>query len=958
MMILLNNTDITSLVDITSITTNDTLDESLASGSMIIPLSTQNTPYARFSEVNIDGLLYVVAEDVVKLVKKTTPKLYRHEITLIEPTKILQKRVIPNITVTQPQGDYTQYVFSIYKATNVSVDNTLQTLSLSLSSPPQDTSIINGLTLKNLNEYEIYSNFTLRNEQFNNVFLKHSDAEVTIEFSILYAGTVIDTKEFTVNGTTLFGDDIIYRGGFLTKYTPPFINGNLSVKVRTLGTYTIDAVDLQDELTIDEYYIKPSQKANISNDKIKLDAVVDKILSFHPTFTLADSTRQRIAEYTSPEFTFQNLTLYDALKEVANYVSAIVYLGEDDFTTIYFYFYDNPIGETLDIVDIEQVEYLDDYADGLEINAANVIREHNDLYTIYEPSDTDWLTVRGATDERGIQIIDNQTAIHLQLPIYRLNEVKVRGIAFTMYEDGTAKTGAVNFTTTQVWDITNYVIEQQRYNTFDTQAQTSVNIRGSFKNKSNTMYYTQGQNKIQGLGFQGAKPPVWLATQPPNFAIIEAILNKAAEENPSLEFENEYLLSTDIHDLQFRIGYLPYSDVRLTVYKQQGDNIMYFNERDSLNDMELLGKVAQENATRTGNRVQRYQGLTYSDRLLLGSQIEGDTLVNYTISRTPTINKFTAEYAKGYANISNYVGIDSRYRQFEVPTDTIVNRRDKLTTFLSLNISNTTPSTTLPSYMTNQIYSGIWGNLFNTPSGRRPQYAKLIFDTQDGVKTVESIVDAYRMGKTLGLAVDMLDNYSAGIKKVEKEFYNIGDVKVQEDAIYTDTFGKVDSVNIEYYSFGGVDTVIEGDTYPNNNLSPSTVYKVFDYTYNVNKDPRERFGFVWELAFLDGTLKVYDGFVKYNLLGSNKTTNLVEFRLLNKGYIPTRDLDINKTFKVTGSITHIPTIPYATLNVDAHLDGEYEGLVLTINQEPILVWQTDLLDTGVALSRYIYTEAV
>jgi hypothetical protein len=383
---------------------------------------------------------------------------------------------------------------------------------------------------------------------------------------------------------------------------------------------------------------------------------------------------------------------------------------------------------------------------------------------------------------------------------------------------------------------------------------------------------------------------------------------------------------------------------------------MYFNERDALNDMELLGKIAQENAERIGNKVTRYQGLTFDDRLILGSKQGDDVLVNYTISRTPTINKFTAEYAKGYANLSNYVGVDSQYRQYEVPSTSIVNRRDKLTTFLGLNISSTIPNPTHPSYITSLWFAPLWGNFLNTPTGIRPSYAKLSFTTSDGVKVVESNIDAYRMGKTLGLAVDMFDNYSAGIKKVEKVFVGIPDIKAQEDAIYVDGFGKADSVQLQFFSRGSLDTIAEGDNYPNNNLSINNVFRVFNRTYTVNKDARERYGFVWEIVFLDETLKVYDGFVKYNRLASELTPITVEYRLLDKGYIPTRDLDISRTRLITGSITHTQPQAYATLNVGSHASGQYEGLVITINQEPILVWQTTLLDVGDAITRYIYTE--
>jgi hypothetical protein len=936
-MITINDIDVTSLVDINSIVTNDTLDETLASGSIVMPISTLSVPYARFSEVNIDGLLYVVAEDNVRVIRKGLNPRYRHEISLIEPTKILQKRVLPNLTVTQPQGDIPNYIYSIHKNINNYVNNTLETLTLTQTSVSQNTSVVDGLTLKNTNQYQVFFNYFITNEQ---VFEPQApDDYLDIEFTVFYGATQIDSK--TIRVTTSQQKS----GGFTTTYTPTVANNDISVKARTLGQHYSNGL-IDDVALINELSVNISQLGNESSD-YTLEQVVDKVLSFHPSFTLSDSTRTKIAEVKSPEFTFQNYTLYDALREIANYVSAIVYLGEDDFTTIHFYFYDQVLTDTISYVDRETVEYLDQFTDGFEINASNVVRDDTDLYAIIEPTYNGFITVRGATDERAVQITDTNTAIRLQHGIYKPIQVLVKGLAFEMLDGGTP----VPFTdTNKLWDITDYVVEQQRYNTFTSQA--NPNNRGGFKNKSNTVYYTQGDNKIVGLGNRGTFPPAWNTAIEPNYAIVEAILNKAQEENPSYTFQNDYVLNVSIHDLSFRVKHIPYSDVRLTVYKQKGDNIMYFNEQAPINDMELLGRIAQDNVTRAGNRVKRYQGLTDSNQLLLGSKQNDEVLVNYTISRTPTINKFTAEYAIGYSNISDYVGIDSRYRQYEVPVDTIVNRRDKLTTFFEMKVSGIVPTVTRPTYITSDgFYSGLFANFKTTPLGSRPSYARLDFDG----KVVESTIDAYRMGKTLGLAIDMFDNYSAGIKKTDETVYDGSsglNIKVQEDARYTDDLGRANNVEIGLFS---VSTYTDGDNYPDNDNEP-TSGDIMLYSYNVNKDARERYGFVWELVFLDdvfGDIKVYDGFVKYNRLASELSPTAVEFRFLEAGYVPQRSFDITRTTLGTGTLN--VTGRYAQVKATAPA-GSYEGLVLTINEEPIIAILDSNYNFGLEVTRYVYVE--
>jgi hypothetical protein len=941
-MVKINNIEVD--VDITSIVTNDTLDESLASGSIVIPFSSQSVPYERFSEVNIDDLLFVVSEDSVTQIRKGATPLYKHEISLIEPTKILQKRVIPNITVTQPQGEVGEYAFSVHNTTNtIVVNNTQQTLSLTQTSPSRDLTQVDGLTLKKQNEpYEIYVNMRIENRQVN-------FERLNFEVELLIGGVVRTTKVYNIRGrfSTINKIELLITG-FPFFYTPATVNQNVSIRVRTVP----EPFGVNDVAHLTEFSITIAKALEVDN-KIYLDDVVDKLLSFHPTFTLAEATRVKLAQTVSPEFTFQNYTLYDALKEVANYVSGIVYLGEDDFTTIYFYYYDQVLDQVLDFTDQSNIEYLAEFTDGFEINAPNVIREENERYAIIEPSATGFISIRSNNEERAVAIIDTQSAIRLQHPIYRLIKVEVKGLAFEMI-DPQNNNAVVNRPNTEIYDITPYIIENTRYNTFDSAG--SPNSRGTFKNKSNTVIYTQGSDLITNLGFTGSLPPAWNQTYPLNYAIHEAILNAAQLKYQSLSFSQDYRVTASLHDLQFRFKYIPYSDVRLTVFKRKGENIMYFNEQAPLNDMELLGRVAQESVERSGNRLHRYEGLTPDDRLLLGSKKDDEVLVNYTISRTPKINKFVAEYAVGYANISNYVGVKSAFRQYEVPTTTIVNRRDKVTKFYELKIYNTV-QTNYELVLTSTMYRSLWGNFFNNPIGERPTYAKLEFDDGPSTPTlfIESTVDAYRMGKTIGLAVDMFDNYSAGIKKVEKEFgtsTNKITNKVQEDARYTNDLGRIKNVKIQFKQNPNANNP---DNYPNNNDVSTQV--MLEHAYEVNKDARERYGFVYELAFFGGNIILFDGFVKYNRLASELTPNKIEFRLLESGYIPQRSFDINRTKLVTGVFTTPSSFAYGIIQTTVpNGTDSYSGLVLTINQEPILAIISNDYISGVTVTKYLYLE--
>ena len=56
-------------------------------------------------KITVDDKVYrmFTSDSSRDIIKKSDPKLYRHEIGVIEATKILQRKTLPDITVTQPK---------------------------------------------------------------------------------------------------------------------------------------------------------------------------------------------------------------------------------------------------------------------------------------------------------------------------------------------------------------------------------------------------------------------------------------------------------------------------------------------------------------------------------------------------------------------------------------------------------------------------------------------------------------------------------------------------------------------------------------------------------------------------------------------------------------------------------------------------------------------------------------
>jgi|LGVF01.2.fsa_nt_gb hypothetical protein len=99
------NLDITDDVD-TGFSVVERLNEELDVGSMTIGFSERDTPYGMFDTIRIliDGsLIYSmrIGGDTVQLISKN-PLIYKHELSLVEHTKILERVFISGKTFTQP----------------------------------------------------------------------------------------------------------------------------------------------------------------------------------------------------------------------------------------------------------------------------------------------------------------------------------------------------------------------------------------------------------------------------------------------------------------------------------------------------------------------------------------------------------------------------------------------------------------------------------------------------------------------------------------------------------------------------------------------------------------------------------------------------------------------------------------------------------------------------------------
>lgn len=985
--------DITSYVDESSIVYSDNIDKTRAHGGFTIPFVKSDVlrgidlskPLPRLMRIylNMDDeeTYWVVSEDRVNKVRKGDSPLYSHEITIIEPTVILENRTLPDMTVTQPKGALDNFIYNIniidnettivdtiteldiadgYEETGVLANNTLSTLGFNYG-VSNDITVLDDNVLKEVRTYTIQLNLEVYNIQW-----LPASPEAQLELSVYSDGVLIsdlytlDVPKATTKFKLLQLKTFIYPYSKTLnvsfEYTSTSINEVITVKARTTGLYNDPLeTEVEDELWITSMGFNILTAQTGVTEKSKLEDVVDKILLIQQSaplsepsqeFQLADESRV-ILKSISPEFTFKGYTVFDALDEVASYVGAIVFLGENDWSTVYIkIFEDGQIEGDIDYLEEEQNVFLTDYVTGLEINAQNVINEDNERYVAVEPSETGWLSIR--TTDIG-QITDTNATIHTSRPFYRSYQVLVKGLAFTMYDGATP----VPFADTVEWDISNFVVEQARWNALENVA---LDTRSGVVNKGNTIFYTQGEKMLYNIGYNDViLAPAWNTATPANYAIVEAILCQAAVENPTYTFSATYSLTPSLFDLSFRIYYMPYTNARVTVYRDDAarlnQSFKYFNETASINDMKSLGDIAHRHANRKGNAISSYKGISSSiyNLIRLGMKNDrGEVLTSYEVAFSPQLREFVLHYSKENPNISAYKGTPSAYRQWEIPKDDLVYRKDKYSEYVYLSEFNDSSIYTI--YTTNQILA----NFQPIPDGEKLTYAviKLDYDGLGYTETVEATIDTLAFGTTSALQIEMQDNYSAGAKQITGDVVGGVTQTRQADTLYGDDLGRVENINILTY----VTYSSDPDNYPDNDTV--TTGEESDLEIVVKKDAREIWGLTQELVFRSNyvNVKVYSGMAKFNGLVAKGSTVETRPLLLKKGYFPTNEnIELSKTIQTTWDSTITVNELYTEIDVPA---GEYEGYlwIEIATMTPIFAVRTSDFDslTPATLGHNIY----
>lgn len=375
-----------------------------------------------------------------------------------------------------------------------------------------------------------------------------------------------------------------------------------------------------------------------------------------PEIALDETQAELFDKIYAPEMSFTQKTLRECLQDCGSILH-----GEPRLTPIegatsapyYTLTYDMYGGtETSDINVVPYItktvaQVINGYCTSIDSNAQNLVNQLDYLQgggTITEPYVDGYKTLR--TETQYVRVSDTNGIIMTQYPVNKVEKILCGYIP----PNGTQKN----------IDITPYLFESVEYN-----SQLSSYKEDYPFSKAYGLFYTQGQKNIGGLNFKvdGAVAPAFQ-----DYAIVN-ILKKATGNN-NLNINSE----TGFPILAFQITYKPIYSVRLSQtkpyypeYKRQADLI--YNQQSNLMETQYYGENLKGVVARLGT-VEK----TYTFNLAKLSQVPKAGQMydeDYYISAVswelmPTLIRVTLGLSKDFNRLSEYVGVSSNKRLYEV----------------------------------------------------------------------------------------------------------------------------------------------------------------------------------------------------------------------------------------------------------------------------------------------------
>ena len=914
-----------------------TADDSLDAGYFELIGTKIDKPFLPFTKCQIvknDGIeevveyYYIASDECTEIIQNKT---FNHDLVLIEESKEMERYSVNTKTITNPiVHDYLSNKHTVLVAgttTEFWFFPDSKYIELDILSPQE----VNK-TIKIPRPYNILMEyFTKTNYAFKGTVSTDYNS-VTLDI-IAPDGTTVASEKDSCSGSP---DEYYFD------FTPSQL-GDYTFKLDADGNLgDIGHVTASFNIVI----VTPSNK----KDDWTIKQVCDVLLQTcdclregeSPRFVMAqpgeyEKHQDVIADLfasKSPEFSFTRCTLFEALKEVGDYIHAIPrlrnnkvffdLLGLDEKCSVNLEKYNSHV----------ETRNIDNFCSELDMNVDNLMESDNDAEgSVIEPYNNGYKTIRVETGTA--QITEDGMIIATEHPIYDVIKL----------EAGYLSNGAF------VGDITPFVYENAEYLTLSSSSDKFPT------SKMFAIKFTQGQKNITELNFKNEH----LISQAfENYAILNILYKKL---NLSTNWWSNFWNNEDVYNLQFKITYIPMVSARVKQVKPNVEdmafkNVLSYNQSANMVSANALGEHLK-------GVVAKY-GVPEKKLIFTVSKLSEVPKVNtiygdYTITsvKTETYNNFIlveVGMSKDFNNKCAYLSINSQRRYYEVSEKASYQRFVIYEEYCLIGDDYGSDEGTL---MTDFSMNG-FVNSFTTGELTNVGLVKLKGYMEDNTELPEIV----RPVVTLGIGNSMLfafyfeDNYSAG----QSASYN-GSTKIQEYVKYVDVHGEVDKMELTFGRIKDFDysyslAVETGDLFPHGASVPDghmeTIFTTNNKPIILKKDNREQIAISYQMHFLATkdrkNMIIGSGMGRKNTFTSKENLNYKLFILPKKINKFESSIDLTGATELEIKVTKHNNHKLKLENVTATAEGSAWALVNAGSTNELLVGENISIKNGEEIS--------
>lgn len=763
------------------------------------------------------------------------------------------------------------------------------------------------------------------------------DENKTIVYDHTFSSTSFGTQTITLPNT----------GNFTLTYS-----GKIDSKGTSAGA-SFSRIDFKVEFAISNFtQIAPKTQPTITSvcqrllsSGITRRVGIDKGAEIQKQeYVLDENFAQEYKNVTAPEFSFTNCTLWDALSQVGGYIHAIprlVPLSTTDDTHYKVTF--DKLGGSEQAPTMPPMIYQDSTIDSNEwcgkitSPAQNLCNTTDEGGAITEFGN-DYITVR--TEDGNIEINGDNVLIRTSLPIQQL--IKLECGFIPDYNSGN----------TPVGDITAYAYEDAEYSVLSSYWGTAYPY-----SKAWALRWKQGGNIIDGLTFkQEGQTSVSEAFN--NTAIVNIINAKTGIGLKPIDTSN----GEWYRRLAFKVTYVPIATARVEAVKPvltdggETSNALVYNQGANVAETSFYGEKMCGAIARLGQDVEQrtYDIKTYSQMPKVGQILDGKYIATVDAEYDITRIRITVTLAKNFNQLSQFVGLNSNYRLYDISEKQSVERHihyaERIIVGKSAYASrysyqsngNTVVDThnTILRYFTLMMKRtfdrGAWSADESDYVINKIMCAFVSFDKFNASDGILMPVVAFPFGNSICFNISFYDNYGAGFQS-SNDFENEKNKATQRLVPYTDVYGEFSKMslfmsdNVWTPSFNEQKDGGKAMLYPEGTLFSKYGFTTLeatgnldDYALKIDKDSREQIDFSYQVHYVSDSddiivcpgLATFNPYVskeeailepdKFYVIWQKQTINALNKDIVTSSSITVQELSADTAWEEnTTPLTHV-----------------------------------------------------